>query len=233
MLYAIADTHLSLTTDKPMDIFGPKWENHHEKLKENWLKTVKPEDTVVIPGDISWGISLEEAREDLLFLDSLPGRKIIGKGNHDYWWSTASKINKFFSDKGFTTLSLLYNNAYAVDGFAVCGSRGWYSDAASPPGTDRKKIVLREAGRLRRSLEAGKALGEKELLAFLHFPPVFGDFVCEELIGVLKDYGVKRCFYGHMHGQYNIPRSFTYDGVEFIIVASDHLQFDPLRILPL
>ena len=232
-LFALADTHLSLASGKPMDVFGQRWHDHTERIAYFWNKTVGRDDAVVIPGDVSWGMTLGEAEADLAFLDALPGRKILGKGNHDYWWSTASKINKFFSAKGFSTLSLLYNNAYAADGFAVCGSRGWYSDAASPPGTDRKKIVLREAGRLRRSLEAGKALGEKELLAFLHFPPVFGDFVCGELIAVLKEYGVKRCFYGHMHGQYNIPRSFTYDGVEFIIVASDHLQFDPLPILPL
>ena len=128
MLYTIADTHLSLTTEKPMDVFGPRWANHDQKLRENWLKTVTENDTVVLPGDISWGISLEEALEDLKFLDALPGRKLIGKGNHDYWWTTVNKMTKFFEENSITTLSFLYNNAYLVEDKIVCGTRGWMSE---------------------------------------------------------------------------------------------------------
>ncbi len=229
-LFALSDTHLSLRTEKPMDIFGERWKNHTERLKYFWEKAVGKEDTVVIPGDISWGMTFEECQPDLKFLNDLPGKKILGKGNHDYWWSTVSKTQKFFDDSGFDTLSLLHNNAYLVGNLAVCGSRGWFSDSANPSGIDRRKIVLREAGRLERSLEAGAELRAEELLAFLHFPPVLGDFVCQELLDVLEKYHVKRCFYGHMHGQYSIPKFFDYAGIRFTVVAADHLQFQPLPI---
>lgn len=229
-LFALSDPHLSLLGGKPMDIFGERWKNHTERLAYFWKKAVGEGDTVVIPGDISWGMTLEECLPDLKFLDNLPGKKILGKGNHDYWWSTASKIQKVFKEEHLENLSLLYNNAYLADGFSICGSRGWFSDSASPPGINRQKIILREAGRLERSLAAGAALGGKEMLAFLHFPPVFGDFVCGELLQVLLKYGVKRCFYGHMHGQYSIPKSFEYAGIRFIIIAADHLQFTPFPI---
>jgi len=229
-LFVLSDTHLSLKNPKPMDIFGERWRDHTEKIKYFFEREISENDTVVIPGDISWALSLEDALPDLKFLSSLPGRKIIGKGNHDFWWSTVSKIEKLFAENKIDNLSLLFNNAFSVDGCAVCGTRGWYSDQTSPAGVDRPKIVAREAGRLRRSLEAGKALGADELLAFMHFPPVFGDFVCRELLDVLKEYGVRRCFYGHMHGQYSIPKSFTYEDVTFIITAGDYLQFRPMRI---
>ena len=229
-LYVLADTHLSLQNDKPMDIFGERWHGHTEKIKYFFEKDITNDDTVVIPGDVSWALTLEEALPDLKFLDALPGKKIVGKGNHDYWWSTAAKIKKLFDENGVTSISLLFNNAYKVGRFAVCGTRGWFSDAASPAGVDRPKIVAREVGRLKRSLEAGVNLGAEEPLAFLHFPPVFGDFLCRELLDVLHEYGVKRCYFGHLHGQYGIPKSFDFEGISFTIVASDYLQFRPLKI---
>lgn len=140
-LFVMADTHLSFATGKPMDIFGSRWTDHPKKIAENWKKLVSPEDTVVIPGDISWGMSLAEAEEDLRFLHLLPGRKILSKGNHDYWWQTSAKLRTFFAEKGFTSLEILYNNALSADGFRICGTRGWYSEAASPGSADYRKIV--------------------------------------------------------------------------------------------
>ena len=229
-LYALSDTHLSFAVNKPMDIFGNRWKDHPSRIKYFWEKKITENDTIVLPGDISWGMSLDEAVPDLRFLDSLPGTKILGKGNHDYWWDTVSKIEKALNQNEIHTVKLLFNNAFEVGEYAVCGSRGWFTENASPTGTDFEKIVAREAGRLRRSLEAGKALEKKEMLVFLHFPPVMNDFVCKEILEVLHEFGVKRCFYGHMHGIYNIPMTFTFDGIDFSIVAADHLQFDPVMI---
>ena len=230
-LFVMADPHLSFASGKPMDVFGTRWSDHPQKIADNWKKIVTPADTVVIPGDISWGMSLSEAEEDLRFLHLLPGRKILSKGNHDYWWQTTAKLKQFFEEKGFSTLEILYNNAFSADGFRICGSRGWYSENASPGGADYRKIVLREAGRLRRSLAYPVENGG-ETLAFLHFPPVFGDFVCRELVDALHEGGVKRCFYGHMHGQYGIPRTFDFEGILFTIVSADYLSFVPYRIFP-
>ena len=230
-LFVLSDTHLSLSTGKPMDVFGERWKDHTARIEHFFKTEIKEEDTVVIPGDISWGLTLAEALPDLLFLDRLPGKKILGKGNHDYWWGTTAKVQKLFLDNGITKLSLLFNNAYRIGDVAVCGTRGWFSETASPAGVDRPKIVAREAGRLRRSLEAGKATGARELIAFLHFPPVFGEFLCPPLLDVLKQYGVRRCYYGHLHGQYHVPPCFSYDGIDFYIAAADHLQFRPLPVI--
>lgn len=229
-LFVLSDPHLSIASQKPMDIFGERWKDHKERIEYFWKKTVADIDTVVLPGDISWGMTMEEALPDLRFLDALPGRKILGKGNHDYWWGTAGKINGIFKEQGLTSLFLLFNNAYPMENVALCGTRGWFTDAASPGGVDKEKIVHREAGRLERSLLAGRALEKEELLVFLHFPPVLGDFYCTPLMEVLKRYGVKRCFYGHMHGQYSIPKEFTREGISFSIASADYLQFVPLPI---
>ena len=229
-LYVLSDTHLSLSVGKPMDVFGERWKDHAARIERFARSTLTGDDTLVIPGDVSWAMTLEEALADFRFLDALPGKKILGKGNHDYWWSTLTKIETFFKKQGLSTLSLLFNNAYEADGVAVCGTRGWFTDSASPSGTDRSKIVAREAGRLKRSLEAGKATGASELIAFMHFPPFFGDFVCREFIDIMHGYGVKRCYYGHMHGIYGIPPVSEFEGISFIISSGDYLQFRPLRI---
>ena len=179
MLYTIADTHLSFTTEKPMDIYGHRWENHAEKLKENWLKKIKPEDTVVIPGDISWGIDLEEATEDMFVLDSLPGSKLIGKGNHDYFWGTVNKMTAFIDHAGITTISFLYNNAYLIDNKIDCGTRGWMSEFGVK--AEDERIIKREAQRLELSLQQGMKLKEEhpdaKIVVFTHYPIVFRDFI--------------------------------------------------------
>ena len=225
-LYAIGDTHLSLATGKKMDIFSG-WEDYELRLKSNWERLVEADDTVVIPGDISWCMNPEDGLEDFRFLNSLPGRKIILKGNHDYWWSTKKKMDEFFEKYGLDTLCILHNNAYTCGGIAVCGTRGWFFDAEAD--ADRK-IVLREAGRLRASITAAKQTG-KEPVVFLHYPPLSTEKKCEEIYEVLVEQEIKRCYYAHLHS-YSHQTAFNgiSDSIEFRLVSADYLRFCPLHI---
>lgn len=212
-----------------MDIFKG-WTDYVERLQSNWNKVVSPEDHVVVPGDISWAMGFSEAVKDFSFLNSLNGTKYILKGNHDYWWNTMSKMNKFLDENGFNTIKIIHNNAYSVEGFAVAGSRGWFYDDTSE---SDKKVILREAGRLRTSLlEASKLEGE--LIAFLHYPPISATQQCEEILSVLKEFPVKRCFFGHLHG-FVAPENakISYEGIDFNLVSADHLGFCPKLISPL
>ena len=222
-IFALGDPHLSLSDNKPMDVF-PGWGNYLERLEKNWRAVVREEDVVVIPGDISWAMSLEGAVNDLAFLDALPGTKVLMKGNHDYWWATAKKMNAFIEAKGFATLQVLFNNAFRFGDFTVCGTRGWFYDAETDAD---KKVLLREQGRLRLSLAEAQKLGG-EPLVFLHYPPVSVVQECREMMDVLREAGVCRCFYGHLHGP---SRQFAmegvYDGIEFSLVSADHLGFCP------
>ncbi len=222
-LFAIADTHLSLGTDKPMDIFKG-WSGYVDKLKENWERAVTDSDTVVIAGDISWGMSLEGALEDFRFIDALPGKKIILKGNHDYWWTTRRKMETFLSQHEINTISFLHNNTVTVGNIAVCGSRGWFFDAEE---SADNKVLLREAGRLRTSINLAKETG-LEPVVFLHYPPITQNMVCEEIYNVLLETGVKRCYYGHLHGP-SMTRSINSvrDGIEFALISCDFLAFAP------
>ena len=194
-LFAIADLHLSLGTNKPMDDF-PGWRDYVSRLEQNWRALVAPEDTVVIAGDISWGMTLEQARTDFAFLESLPGKKLLLKGNHDYWWSTRRKMDQFIDEAGFTSLTIVHNTAEAVGEFAVCGTRGWFYDAEAD---EDKKVLAREAGRLNASIDAAERTG-LEPVVFLHYPPVWGDQVCEEFMTILTERRIRRCYYGHIHG---------------------------------
>ncbi|MBQ9121703.1 MAG: metallophosphoesterase [Clostridia bacterium] len=236
-LFAMADLHLSTTTDKPMDIFGSRWQSYMEKIEARWRAVVSEEDTVVVPGDISWGLSLEEAIGDLIFLDSLPGHKIIGKGNHDFWWSTVTKMKNAFEENGIRSIDFLFNNAYNAEEYTVCGTRGWYVEEklqATKFDTDYDKIVAREVSRLRTSLEAGRKIADgRELLAFFHFPPVFRGFICREIVDALHEYGVKNCYFGHIHGLYNIPRSIEFEGISMSMISADFLDFTPMIVMPL
>lgn len=222
-LFAISDLHLSLSTDKPMDIFG--WGNHAERLRANWTRVVGENDTVVIPGDISWGLKMSEALADLKFIDSLPGKKLILKGNHDLWWQTMAKNEKFLKDNSITTISMIFNNSVSREGYEICGTRGWFFDA----GLDRK-VILREAGRLEASLSFNKDT-ENEKIVFLHYPPVFGDQVCDEIWQIIKNHGVKRVFYGHVHGIGHLNCKSEYDGVKLKLIACDHTDFTPVEIV--
>jgi len=226
-LYVLGDPHLSLGVDKPMDVFGG-WGNYVERIRKNWKEIVSPDDTVLLAGDISWGMKLSETIDDFRFIDSLPGKKIILKGNHDYWWDTKTKIDNFFAKNGISDISVLYNNAYLVDGIAVCGTRGWFFDAH---GTQDEKVIAREAGRLKMSAEAAKKL-EGELIVFLHYPPVFGGKECPEIMNVLLEYNVKKCYYGHLHGKnaHSLATVGNYKGIEFKLISCDYTQFKPIRV---
>lgn len=236
-VFVMSDLHLSTNsgTDKSMEVFGNRWRDYINRIKNNWNRLVAPDDTVIVNGDISWAMTLDEARSDFEFLNSLNGTKIISKGNHDFWWSTASKINVFFEENKIDTVKLLHNNAHIVEDFLICGSRGWYNDdkiSTMPQNADYQKIVSREAARLRMSLGEAARLdgGERERLVFLHFPPVWGEFVCGEILDVLREFDIKRCFFGHIHGLYEIPANFTYEGIKFIMTSADYLNFTPLFI---
>lgn len=226
-LYAIGDVHLSFGKPKSMDVFAG-WEDYVTRLETNWRQLITPQDTVVIPGDVSWGMSLEQAAADFAFLDSLPGQKLLLKGNHDYWWTTRRRMDTFLEEQGFSTLRIVHNDAVAVDDtYAVCGSRGWFFDAEED--ADRK-VLLREAGRLRTSIQAAKATGLRPVV-FLHYPPVYADQVCPEMLEVLQQEGIDRCYYGHVHSVgIRLAVQGERDGIRFTLVSADGLKFCPLRI---
>lgn len=229
-VFTIADLHLALgEPEKTMEVF-PGWERYVTRLEENWRAVVKEEDTVVLAGDLSWAMKLEETLEDFRFIHSLPGTKILLKGNHDLWWSTRSKIDAFLAANGFSSMKVLFNDAYLVSGRSICGSRGWLYNAA---GDHDKLIVAREAGRLRMSLEAGKKLGG-ELTAFLHYPPVFDNMRCQEILDILCEYGVKDCWFGHIHGSLAQKKALAgeADGIRLHLISADYVKFCPVLICP-
>jgi len=224
-LYAIADLHLSFGTDKPMDIFKG-WENYTERLEEQWRQTVQPDDAVVLAGDLSWAMRLEETLADFTFINALPGKKYVIKGNHDYWWCTKQKMDTFLKENGLSTLEIIHNSAAAAEQYAVCGTRGWFFEEKE---TD-KKVILREAGRLRASIEAGEKLGLKPVV-FLHYPPVYGDYRCPEILDVLKEKNIDRCYFGHIHGpQAKRYQPVSEEGITFHLISCDHTGFKPVWI---
>lgn len=226
-LYAIADLHLSLGEDKPMDIFAG-WNDYVSRLKSNWIKLIGDSDTVVIGGDISWAMKLEESLMDFQWIDSLPGKKIFLKGNHDYWWGTKSKIDKFLNENNLNTISILFNNSYVCENYAVCGTRGWFLENDSP---EDIKVLNREVGRLKASIDSAIKTG-KEPIAFLHYPPYYNGIECREIFDVLLECNIKKCFYGHIHGSKNFRYAFegNYKGVELKLISCDKLSFAPMRI---
>ena len=222
-LYAIGDTHLSLSANKPMDVFGGGWEGYVDKLREGFSR-VDAEDTVVLCGDLSWGMGLEEAEADFAFLDALPGaRKLLLKGNHDYWWNTAAKMNRFFQEKGFSTLQILHNNCYFYGEYALCGTRGWFYEEKGA-----QKGFKRELIRLEASL---KAAGERRKLCFLHYPPLYQGYRCPEIIALLEQYGVEHCYYGHLHGgSHRLAVEGLHGNVVYHLVSADFTGFRPQKI---
>ncbi len=225
-LYAIADTHLSLSTDKPMDVFRG-WSDYMQRLENQWRALVEPTDTVVIAGDISWGMSLKEALADFRFLNDLPGQKLIFKGNHDYWWTTRRKMDTFLEENGLHTLRIVHNDAVVVGDIAVCGTRGWFYDEEEP---DNAKILAREAGRLATSIAAAKQTGATPVV-FLHYPPIFDGRECTELLEVLKRENITRCYYGHVHSAgIRVAFQGEWEGIEFRLISGDSLGFCPLHI---
>ena len=227
-LYAIGDLHLSLNTDKPMDVFGGDWSNYVEKIREGFA-ALEPDDVCVLCGDLSWGMSLEESADDFRFIGGLPGRKIILKGNHDYWWTTSSKMKAFFEKSGAGEIGILNNNCFFYGGAAICGTRGWFADEGVDA-AHNTKIMAREASRLRASLQAAGDAAVK--LCFFHYPPRYNDVVCRDIVAVMDEFGVEDCWYGHIHGSGN--RFAVYGkvaGINYHMVSADFVDFTPQRIM--
>lgn len=225
MLYVIGDLHLSLAADKKMDIF-PGWEGYVSRLRSGFSRLTDA-DTCVLCGDSSWGMDLDGCLEDFRFIDSLPGQKIVLKGNHDYWWNTAAKIEAFFAKNEINTIKILHNNSYQVDYKWICGTRGWMVAPPESQGHDAK-IMQRELMRLEASL---KTAGEGEKICFLHYPPKHTGAEFTKMIELMSDYGVKRCFYGHIHlAGSKVAFTGNYKGIEFRLISADYIGFEPQLI---
>ena len=226
-LYAIGDLHLCLGVSKPMDIFGGNWVGYMDKLTEGMSK-ITSDDTTVLLGDLSWALDLPGAKADFSWIDRIPGRKIIIKGNHDYWWSTASKFYKFCQEHGFSDQLILNNNHYEYGEWALCGTRGWFFEE-DVSGQHDEKVFRREMLRLETSL---KSAGDKPKMVFLHYPPRYKGYECPEILELLQKYEVRRCFYGHLHGpSHKLAMEGLWDGVEYRLVAADFLNFKPFTVL--
>ena len=226
-LYAISDLHLAFTTDKPMDIFGAKWLKHDEKIKENWIKKITDEDTVLIAGDISWSMRSDESKVDLDWIDALPGKKIISKGNHDYWWGGISKLNRMYENTKF-----LQNNFYTYEDYAICGSRGWILEGSDRFTEKDKKIFDREIIRLKLSLDKAKEAGYENIVVMIHYPPMNEKRENSAYTNLFKEYGVKKVIYGHLHGPSlaNVLNG-EHEGIEYLMTSCDFLDFDAKKIL--
>lgn len=227
-LYAIGDLHLCLGAPKPMDIFGGAWVGYMDKLRQG-LSVIGPGDTTVLLGDLSWALDLPGAKADFDWINEIPGRKIILKGNHDYWWSTAAKFDKFCRENGYENLHLLNNNCFFYENFAICGTRGWFFEEERS-GQHDEKVFKRELIRLETSL---KAAGEAPKMVFLHYPPKYKGYACGEILELLKQYEVRRCFYGHLHGgSHALALEGPWDSVDYRLTAADYLGFRPYKVLP-
>jgi len=225
-LYAIGDLHLCLGAPKPMDVFGGNWTGYMDKLKEG-MSVITDGDTTVLLGDLSWALSLEESAADFAWINEIPGRKIILKGNHDYWWSTAAKFYKFCEANGFENMNLLNNNCFEYGDWAICGTRGWFFEEERS-GAHDEKVFRRELCRLEASL---KAAGEKRKAVFLHYPPRYKGYECKEILELLEKYEVRLCFYGHLHGgSHKLAMEGMWDSVEYRLVAADYLNFKPYKV---
>ncbi len=226
-LYAIGDLHLCLGAPKPMDIFGGAWEGYMQKLQEG-ISCIGPDDTTVLLGDLSWALSLDEAEADFAWIDRIPGRKIILKGNHDYWWSTASKFYQFCDAHGFRNQYILNNNHFEYEGYAICGTRGWFFEEEKSKEHD-KKVFRRELMRLETSLQSA---GDLPKIVFLHYPPRYKGYTCEPILELLKKYDVRQCYYGHLHSvSHGLAIEGLWDAIEYRLVSADKLNFRPFSVI--
>ena len=229
-IYVMSDLHLSLSTEKPMDIFGGEWVGYIDKIKENWINLITDEDSVIVPGDVSWGMHLDDAKEDFAFLNSLPGNKYVIRGNHDYWWTSLKKLNEFIEANNFDKIHFIQNDAVVIDDYVICGTRGWKVPGDEGTTEDDEKIFKRELIRLELSLKEAKKTG-KEILAMIHYPPFNVKGEETSVVDMLKKYNVKKCYYGHIHGERKkYAKEGEIDGIEFKLVSADKLLFKPLKI---
>lgn len=225
-LYAIGDLHLCLGAPKPMDVFGGAWVGYMDKLKQG-MSVIQPEDTTILLGDLSWALDLDSATEDFKWINQIPGEKIILKGNHDYWWSTAAKFRKFCTENGFSGIELLNNNCFKYGGFAICGTRGWFFEEERS-GKHDEKVFKRELMRLEASL---RAAGDSPKKVFLHYPPRYKGYTCDEILTLLEKYEVRQCYYGHLHGaSHKLAMEGIWDGVEYRLLSADYLGFVPYKV---
>lgn len=228
-IYVIADLHLSFSQDKPMSIFGENWEGHSEKIKNNWISKVKPEDTVVLPGDFSWAMYLQDTYKDFEYLNSLPGKKLLLKGNHDYWWTTVTNMRNFLEENKFKNIDFIYNNSYLVENKILTGTRGWNLLDTE----NSNKMIKRESIRLQLAIEDGiKKYGDdKEIIVFMHYPPISNTNKKSDFLKILKQYDIKRCYYGHLHGKsHQDAVEGIVDGIEFKLISADYLNFDVIKV---
>lgn len=228
-IYVIADLHLSFSQDKPMSIFGENWEGHSEKIKNNWISKVKPEDTVVLPGDFSWAMYLQDTYKDFEYLNSLPGKKLLLKGNHDYWWTTVTNMRNFLEENKFKNIDFIYNNSYLVENKILTGTRGWNLLDTE----NSSKMIKRESIRLQLAIEDGiKKYGDdKEIIVFMHYPPISNTNKKSEFLKILKQYDIKRCYYGHLHGKsHQDAVEGIVDGIEIKLISADYLNFDVIKV---
>ena len=228
-IYVIADLHLSFSQDKPMSIFGENWEGHSEKIKNNWISKVKPEDTVVLPGDFSLAMYLQDTYKDFEYLNSLPGKKLLLKGNHDYWWTTVTNMRNFLEENKFKNIDFIYNNSYLVENKILTGTRGWNLLDTE----NSSKMIKRESIRLQLAIEDGiKKYGDdKEIIVFMHYPPISNTNKKSDFLKILKQYDIKRCYYGHLHGKsHQDAVEGIVDGIEFKLISADYLNFDVIKV---
>ena len=230
-VFVMGALHLSLAVNKPMDLFGGVWNGYVEKIRTAWLKLISPDDPVLLAGDTSWGMSLDEALLDFQFIEALPGKKLLLKGNHDYFWTTVTGMRRFLTEHGLTTIDFLHNAAVELNGIAYCGTRGWFLENEGTGVSEGGKVYRRELIRLQASLEEGKKTGAEELVAVLHYPPIFQNFSCTEIVEILHAYGVRRCYYGHLHGRsLRYAKEGAQGGITYTCISADRLNFRPMRI---
>jgi uncharacterized protein len=226
-LFAISDLHLDVSGSKPMDVFGDSWFEHDKKIYANWTKKIEKTDTVLISGDISWAMHMDSGLMDLKWVHELPGRKIFVKGNHDYWWTSITKLNNLYSDMDF-----IQNNFFTYEDYAICGTRGWICPGSENFTSHDEKIYNREILRLKNSLNSAVREGYNKFIVMMHYPPIGEKFIDSGFIDVFKEYGVKKVIYGHIHGD-ALSKAVVgnIDGVEYILTSCDNIDFDPIKII--
>lgn len=228
-IYTIGDLHLSFNTNKPMDVFGDIWKDYEEKIKQNWLEKVKANDLVILPGDFSWAMYLEETEKDFEFINNLPGKKILLKGNHDYWWTTVTNMRNYVTEKGFENIDFLHNNSYEFENKIIAGTKGWTLSEEA----EDIRLTKRETDRLELSIKNGiEQFGsDKEIIIFMHYPPITKNYLNTSYAQIMKKYNVKRCYYGHLHSN-SIKEAVqgNIDGIEYKLVSADGLEFNLLQV---
>jgi hypothetical protein len=235
-IFAIGDLHLSFSekVEKPMDIFGGQWVGHTEKLYKNWCETVGCDDLVIICGDISWGLRLDEAEADFQWIKKLPGKKVLFKGNHDLWWQSAGKLNKLYGDENMV---FIQNTAYMIQStkekIAICGSRGWICPGDEDFSEEDKKIYERELLRLRMSLDDAKRQGADKIIGVLHFPPTNDKLQFSGFTELMTEYNVDTCVYGHLHGNDAFKNGLQgiFNKVRYELVSLDYIEAKPKEVI--